>query len=214
VVREKPGQTVDNSYDLLFKPSLEKGNFILFDTASDAMGAALKYLGYSANTVNKDELQAAGDLIKQAREHPAFLSFSGGVDGLSSVMGKVATVAQVYSGEAVKAALEDPEIHYLIPKEGCELWLDLFAIPTGAANVEVAHEFLNYILEPENGAKLAIYSKYGTPNAKALELIPQEDRTNPDIYPSEELRANMEYYKDLGTDNLLYEEIWTLIKAE
>jgi spermidine/putrescine transport system substrate-binding protein len=214
VVRAKPGQTFEPSFELLFEPSLEKGNFIIFDTARDALGAALKYLGYSANTIDKDQIQQAADLIKKAKDQPTFFSFSGGVDGLNSVIGNVASIAQVYNGEAVKATFEDPELQYIIPKEGCEIWLDLFAIPTGAANFEVAHEFLNFILEPENSAKLAIFSKYATPNAKALELIPEEDRNNPGIYPSQELRTNMEYYKDLGDNGRLYEEIWTLVKSE
>ncbi|MDR0621273.1 MAG: spermidine/putrescine ABC transporter substrate-binding protein [Deltaproteobacteria bacterium] len=214
VVRAKPGQTFDHSFEILFKPSLDKGNFIIFDTARDALGAALKYLGYSANTTDKAQLKEAGDLISQARDQPTFLSFSGGVDGLANVMGNVASIAQVYNGEAVKAAMEDPEIQYIIPKEGCEIWLDVFAIPTGAANYEVAHEFLNFIMIPENAAKLSSFSKYATPNAKALELIPEEELNNPGIYPPPELRANMEYYKDLGNDGLLYEEIWTLVKSK
>jgi spermidine/putrescine transport system substrate-binding protein len=214
VVRAKPGQTIEPSFDLLFKPTADKGNFILFDTARDTIGAALKYLGYSANTVDKNQIKEAGELVKQARDQQTFLSFSGGVDGLASVMGQVATIAQVYNGEAVKATMEDPDIKYIIPKEGCEIWLDVFAIPTGAANYEVAHEFLNFVQEPQNAARLAIFAKYGTPNAKAMELIPQEDRENPGIYPPQELRANMEYYKDLGNDGLLYEEVWTLIKSE
>jgi spermidine/putrescine transport system substrate-binding protein len=214
IVRVKPGQTIEPSFDLLFKPTAEKGNFILFDTARDTIGAALKYLGYSANTVDKNQIKEAGELVKQARDQQTFLSFSGGVDGLASVMGQVATIAQVYNGEAVKATLEDPEVQYIIPKEGCEIWLDVFAIPTGAANFDVAHEFLNFVLEPQNAARLAIFAKYGTPNAKAMDLIPQEDRDNLGIYPPQELRANMEYYKDLGNDGLLYEEVWTLIKSE
>ncbi|MDR2386492.1 MAG: spermidine/putrescine ABC transporter substrate-binding protein [Deltaproteobacteria bacterium] len=213
-VRAKPGQTYEPSFNLLFEPTMERGNFIIFDTARDALGAALKYLGYSANTIDKDQIKEAGDLLIKARQQPMFFSFSSGVDGLANVVGNVASIAQVYNGEAVKAALEDPEIQYLIPREGCEIWLDVFAIPTGAANFEVAHEFLNFILEPENAAKLAIFSKYATPNAKALELIPQEDRENPGIYPPQELRANMEYYKDLGSNGLLYEEIWTLVKSD
>ncbi|MDR3134800.1 MAG: spermidine/putrescine ABC transporter substrate-binding protein [Deltaproteobacteria bacterium] len=214
VVRAKPGQDYPHSFELLFKPSVEKGNFIIFDTARDAIGAALKYLGYSANSIDKGQIQEAGELLKQAKNQPTFLSFSGGVDGLASVMGNVASIAQVYNGEAVKASLEDPGIQYIIPKEGCEIWLDIFAIPKGAKNIQVAHEFLNFILVPENAAKLAIFSKYATPNAKALELIHEEDRNNPGIYPSQQMRANMEYLKDLGPNGTIYEETWTLVKSE
>jgi spermidine/putrescine transport system substrate-binding protein len=213
-VRTKPGVTYEPSFKLLFEYSAEKGNFIIFDTARDALGAALKYLGYSVNTVDKNQIKEAADVVIKARDQPTFLSFNGGVDGLANVVGNVASIAQVYNGEAVKASLEDPGIQYIIPKEGCEIWLDLFAIPTGAKNADVAHEFLNYVLEPESAARMAVFSKYATPNAKAMELIPEEDRNNPGIYPPQELRANMEYFKDLGDDTRLYEEIWTLVKTD
>jgi spermidine/putrescine transport system substrate-binding protein len=214
VVRKKPGETYEPSFELLFKPSLTKGNFIIFDTARDAIGAALKYLGYSANTVDKDQIKQAIDLLNETKKQPTFFSFSGGVDGLNSVMSNVASIAQVYNGEAVKASLEDPEIEYLTPKEGCEIWLDVFVIPDGADNADVAHEFLNFILEPQIAARLAVFSKYATPNAKAMEFIPEEDRNNQGIYPTLEQRANMEYFKDLGENGPMYDDAWTLVKND
>ncbi|MDR1656380.1 MAG: spermidine/putrescine ABC transporter substrate-binding protein [Deltaproteobacteria bacterium] len=214
VIRSKDPASVKASWDQVFDFSPSQGTFILFDTARDVLGSALKYLGYSSNTINQAELEKAGQLITEAKNQPNFMGFSGGVDGLSKVVGEVATVSQVYNGEAVKAAMEDPELVYVAPEEGCEIWLDLFAIPTGADNVAVAHEFLNYVLEPEVAAKLSDYSKYASPNIKARDLIPQSDRDNPAIYPPQELIDKMEYYKDLGPNSQLYEEMWTIVKSK
>ncbi|MDR1166244.1 MAG: spermidine/putrescine ABC transporter substrate-binding protein [Deltaproteobacteria bacterium] len=204
---------VDPSWELLFTPSPELGNFLLFDTARDALGSALKFLGYSSNTMDLDEIAAAGKLLTDTKNRPTFMGFDSGVGGLSKVMGGVASIAQVYSGEAIKASKEDPELHYVIPREGCEIWLDLLAIPKNAPNVDVAHQFLNFILEPEPAARLASFNNYATPNQAALEFISDEDKNNPGMYPPPELRQNMEYMLDLGEANRYYDETWTLVKS-
>jgi spermidine/putrescine transport system substrate-binding protein len=189
------------------------GNFLLFDTARDALGSALKFLGHSANTTNVAEIKIAGQLLIDTKKKPTFMGFDSGVGGLAKVIGEVATIAQVYSGEAIRASIEEENIAYLIPEEGCEQWLDLLAIPKGAANLELAHQFLNYILEPKVAAQLASFNSYATPNEKALAFIPDEDKYNPGMYPPEGLRKNMEYFKDLGNDSRLYEETWTMVKS-
>ena len=213
VVRTDDPDSVNRSWSLVFDESAYQGNFVLFDTARDVLGSALFYLGYSANTTNLEEIKAAGDLLIEVKKRANFMGYNGGVDGLSKVVSGVTTIAQVYSGEAVKAAMEEPGIFYFCPKEGCEIWIDVFAIPKGAANVETAHEFLNYIMEPEISARVADFSMYGTPNLKAMDLIKKEDRENPAIYPDDELIKNMEYYKDLGDLGNLYEQTWTSVKS-
>ncbi|MDR3203511.1 MAG: spermidine/putrescine ABC transporter substrate-binding protein [Deltaproteobacteria bacterium] len=213
VARSKDLQSLNNSWELLFKPSPTKGNFVIFDTARDAIGSALRFLGYSSNTVNLSQIEQAGNLLIETKQNPTFLGFNGGVDGLSKVVGGVANIAQVYNGEAIKATEEDPEIQFVIPKEGCEIWLDVFAIPVGAANADVAHEFLNFILEPKIAARLALWSSYATPNHRALEFIEPQQRDNPAIYPSSDLLSKMEFLEDLGTNGRLYEETWTIVKS-
>ncbi|MDR2405702.1 MAG: spermidine/putrescine ABC transporter substrate-binding protein [Deltaproteobacteria bacterium] len=204
---------VETSWKLLFDKDSNLGNFVLFDTARDAMGSALKYLGYSFNTTNIDEIKAATDLLIAVKSYPTFMCFDSGVGGLSKVMGGVAHTAQVYSGEAIKASKEDETLHYILPVEGCEIWLDLLAIPKNAPNSDVAHEFLNYILEPEIGARLATFNNYATPNDAALPFIPKEDLEDPGMYPTPELTEKMEYMMDLGDQNQLYDEAWNFVKT-
>jgi spermidine/putrescine transport system substrate-binding protein len=213
VVRSEDPSKIEPSWKLLFDPGTIKGNFLIFDTARDALGSALKYLGYSANTVNIKEIEEAGNLLIEAKRQPTFMGFNGGVDGLSKVVGGVASLAQVYNGEAIKASLEDPQIRYIIPQEGGEIWVDLFAIPKGAANLEVAHQFLNFTLDPQISARLANFSFYGSPVPKAQEFIADEIKNNPGIYPPQEALDKMEYFKDLGNDSRLYEETWTIVKS-
>jgi spermidine/putrescine transport system substrate-binding protein len=212
-VRPREGHPVPSSWSIIFGDSPDKGNFILFDTARDALGSALKSLGYSYNSTDLAQIREAGELLTRTKRHPAFMGFDSGVGGLSKVMGGVAGAAQVYSGEAIKAAREDPGLLYVIPEEGCEFWLDVLAVPKDAPNVEVAHEFLEYILEPMVGAKLATFNNYATPNTAAMEYIPPEDLNNEGIYPPPALMERMEYMKDLGDGNRLFDETWTIVKS-
>jgi spermidine/putrescine transport system substrate-binding protein len=201
------------TWKIIFEPGNNPVNFLLFDTARDALGSALKSLGYSANSVNINEIKQAGQLLMETKKKPTFMGFDSGVGGLNKVIGKVASIAQVYSGEAIKAAKDEENISYLIPEEGCEQWLDLLAIPNGSPNITVAHEFLNYLLEPEVAAKLASFNNYATPNEKAMAYISEEDKNNPGMYPPESLIQKMEYFKDLGPNLRLYDETWTLVKS-
>ncbi|MDR2199324.1 MAG: spermidine/putrescine ABC transporter substrate-binding protein [Deltaproteobacteria bacterium] len=204
---------VDPSWELLYDQDKVLGEIVLFDTARDALGSALKYLGYSLNTTNIEEIKKASELLIKVKGYPNFFSFDSGVGGLNKVMGGVAATAQVYNGEAVKAAKEDPELHYVTPKEGCEIWLDLLAIPKNAPNLEEAHEFLNFILEPQVGARLATFNNYATPNKAALPFIPKEDLENSGMYPTPAQMENMEYMKDLGPNNRLYDEAFNFVKS-
>jgi spermidine/putrescine transport system substrate-binding protein len=215
VVRKGLGEQTEgfDTWGLFYNPQAELGSFIVFDTARDALGTALKYLGYSFNTTNPKEIEQAAELLIAAKNRPAFFGFDGGVGGLSKVMSGVAAVAQVYSGEAIRGHEEDSEVEYFLPREGCEVWTDLIAIPKNAPNPKGAHAFINFLLEPEAGARLATFNRYATPNAAAKAFIPPEDLANPAIYPDEEALKNMEYLEDLGEANRLYDEAWVLVKT-
>ncbi|GHV56838.1 spermidine/putrescine ABC transporter substrate-binding protein [Deltaproteobacteria bacterium] len=204
------GPQPPDTWGLLFQPQV--GSFIIFDTARDALGSALKYLGYSLNSTDPQEIQAAIDLLAAAKARPTFFGFDGGVGGLNKVMSGLAAVAQVYSGEAIRAHEEDEAVRYILPREGFEVWLDLVAIPTEAPNLEAAYAFIDYMLRAEVGAQLATYNRYATPNAAARAFLPSEDLANPAMYPPPEVMERAEYMKDLGPGNRLYDEAWTLIK--
>lgn len=214
IVRTPKDREMKNSWGLLFDPTQDVGAIVMFDTARDAIGSALKYLGYSFNSTNPKEIEEAVNLLVSTKKRPSFLGFDGGVAGLNKVLSGIAVAAQVYSGEAVKAMEEDPEVRFIIPEEGAEIWTDLIAIPAKAPNLENAHAFINYILEPEVSAKLATFNRYPTPNAAAKAFIPKEDLNNPILYPSMDIIKKMEYIEDLGPSNRLYDEAWTMIKTQ
>ena len=93
---------------------------------------------------------------------------------------------------------ENEELDYIVPEEGSNLWFDTMVIPKTARNVEGAHVFINFMLDPENAAQNAEYVGYSTPNAAAMEMLPEEIREDERFYPGDELIARLEVYENLG----------------
>ncbi len=210
-LRKKPGHVIDESWSLVFEPKKQPGKFILIDSMREAISAALKYRGYSVNETDPARLKEVLELLTEAKNRS--LGFDGGVGGKNKVLAKVADMAIVYNGDAVRGMGEDPETYYFVPKEGGEIWLDSMMIPAKAPNKAMAEAFINYILDADIGAQLSNFNQYATPNKAALEKINPEDRANTAIYPPAEIMAKLEYLKDLGAASKLYDEIWTRLKS-
>ncbi len=206
---------LDASWATLFDPARQVGPFILIDEARDQLGAALKYLGHSASTTDPAQLKAAGELLLTAKRSERCLGFEGGVGGKNRVAGGLADLAVVWNGDAYRAIEEDREgrLAFVVPREGSIVWCDVLVITREAPNPKAAHAFIEFLLEPEVAARLSTFTRYATPNAAALPLLPAADRENQVIYPPEEVLRSCEQLTDVGADLRLYDEVWTAVKA-
>ncbi|MDB6025195.1 MAG: polyamine transporter substrate-binding protein [Verrucomicrobiales bacterium] len=211
-VRSAKGKTVPDSWSVIFDAKQQDGQFVLIDSVRDMVGAALKYKGYSLNSVNPKELKEVRDLIASAKQRST--GFDGSVGAKNKVMAKSARAAIVYSGEGVRGMTEDKETVYIIPKEGSQIWVDNLAILAQAPHKALAEEFVNYILDGKIGARISSFTQFASPNRAAMEFIKPEDLKNPAIYPSPAVKAKLEFLQDLGPKTRLYDEIWTQIKAK
>lgn len=211
-VRKKPGETIDETWGLIFDPKKQIGTFLMIDDARSAIGIALKYKGHSFNSTDKKQLLEARDLLIQTKKRS--LGFQGGVGAKNKVLGKVCRVGTTYNGDAVRGMREDPDTYYFVPREGSEVWVDNLAVPARAPHRDMAEKFINYILDPRIGAKISNFNQYATPNKAALELVNPEDRKNPVIYPPPEVMNKLEFVKDLGPWTKRYDELWNSIKSK
>jgi spermidine/putrescine transport system substrate-binding protein len=207
--KEKP---YNESWALLFDPKEQRGKFVFIDGMRDTIGAALRHLGYSLNSTNKKELADARDMLTEAKKRS--LGFEGGVGGKNKVLARTADYAMAYSGDAMRGMKEDRETYYFIPKEGSQIWMDNLAVCAKAPNRIVAEKFLNFILNPEIGARLADYNQYATPNKAALAFVHPDNINNPMIYPPPDVMKRLEFLRDLGKQTRLYDEVWTQVKAK
>ena len=199
------------SWALFFDAKKQPGSFVMLDDSRSMIGIALKYLGKSYNSTSTDDLKQVIALLQDAKKRSS--GFTGSPEGKNKVLSKQAVMAITYNTEAVKGAEEDPNIGFMIPKEGSEIALDNMVIPAGAPNVELAHQFLNYVLDAKVAAANATGVRASTPNEAAKAFLPKADRENPAIYPSEATLKTLEYASDLGAALKLYDAAWTKIKA-
>ena len=171
------GEDFTRSWALLFDPELTAdfpGGVSVLNDPREAMGAALKYLGYSLNDTNLEHLQEATDTISGNIEHIA--TFDSDQYDEALVAGEVA-VSHGYSGNMIIGIgeAENPDDYeYILPEEGATLWIDNMAVPANAEHPCTAFTFMNYILDAGNGATLTNWNYYGTPNEAAMEGVDQE----------------------------------------
>ena len=210
-VRRKPGMVLDEGWSMIFDPKKQPGPFVLIDSMRESISGAMKFMGHSVNETDPELLKKARDLLLEAKGRS--VGFDAGVGGKNKVLSKVANMAVVYNGDAVRGMGEDPETYYFVPREGGEIWLDNMVIPAKAPNKEMAEKFINYILEADVGAKLSNFNQYATPNKASKPKVNPDDLNNKAIYPTPEIMEKLEFLHDLGDKTKLFDEIWTQVKS-
>ena len=202
--------TVD-SWNILWDEKY-KDNILMQDSVRDAFMVAEKILGYDINTTNEDEISKAADLlIKQKPLVQAYV-----IDQVRDKMiGGEAALGVIYSGEAIYTKRENPDLEYVIPKEGTNVWIDSWVIPKNAKNVENAEKFLNYLCRGDVAEKNFEYITYSTPNKAAKELIQDDDIRNSTVaFPTSDMLKNSQVYTYIGEDgDALYNKYWEKVKS-
>lgn len=182
------------SWDDLWDESL-RNNVFLLDGAREVMGMGLNSLGYSLNDTNEVHLQEA--LAKLSELTPNVKAIVG--DEIKMLIAnEEAAAGLVWSGDASEIMDENEELDYVVPREGSNLWFDNMVIPKTAKNLEGAHAFINFMLDPEVAAQNTEYVGYSTPNKEALALLPEDISGDERFYPDKELTDRLEVYDNLG----------------
>ncbi|WP_139906074.1 ABC transporter substrate-binding protein [Clostridium thermarum] len=189
-----------------------KNDIFMSDDMRNSIGISLKRLGYSLNSTNEDELnKATEELIKQRNDLNAVYIGDQVKDALRS---GEKNIAVIYSGDAFVLKEEEPDrFEYVIPKEGTNLWFDVWAIPKTAKHKEEAEKFLNYLLDAEVNKKNVDYIGYATPNKATFEMLDEEVKNDKAAYPDEEILQKSEVYIDLGDFRKLYNDAWLKITS-
>lgn len=201
-----------DSWDILWNPKY-KDSILMQDSVRDAFAVALKRLGHSINSTEVDQLAAAAeDLMEQKPLVQAYV-----VDQVRDKMiGNEAALGVIYSGEAGYTKRENPDLEYVIPKEGSNVWIDSWVIPKNALNKENAEKFINFMCRPKIALMNFEYLTYSTPNLKAREMIEDEEIRNSKIlFPEPEDLSNCETFQFLGDDvDSYYNELWNKVKSK
>ncbi len=187
-------------------------SILMQDSVRDLFMVALKELGYSMNSTNEAELQEAKELL--ITQKPLVQAYV--VDQVRDKMiGNEAALGVIYSGEAIYTQRENPDLAYVIPEEGTNMWIDSWVILKDAENKENAEKFIDFMCRADVALLNFEYITYSTPNDAARELIEDEDIRNSEIaFPDLTQYSNLETFSYLGDEaDTLYNELWKEIKS-
>jgi len=201
--------TVKGWNDLFANKALA-GKFTLLDDVRETLGAALKANGHSLNSKSVEEVKKAQARLESIRKSvKAFNSET--LVGLSE--GEMA-VAHAYSCDALQARNRTKgKVEFVIPEEGCTLWVDNVVIPKGAKNIEGAYALINFLLSPEISAQRTQNIMVGPTNSKASALLPADLQKDTSLFPSSEQLSKCEMLHDIGESLVAWDHAWTALKA-
>jgi len=186
------------SWKQIFTPVPELQGKILMSTLSEeVVGMALKSLGYSMQSANRQELEAARQLLLAQAPSVAGYSAVASISQKSKLISGEVSAIVTYSGDALMLNEIDPKITYVLPEEGGAIWADFVCLSAQARNPELAHKFINFINKAEQAATNAAFIYTATPNLAAEKLLPAEFLNDPIIYPEQTLVALSETYEVL-----------------
>ena len=200
-----------DSWDILWNEKY-KDKVFMFDTYRDTIGVALKKLGYSLNSTDPKQIEEAKELLIQQRKtvDPIY-----GVDnGTTMIPAGESDINMIWSGEGLNLQEENPNLVYIVPKEGANFWIDSLCIPSNAKNVEGAEKFINFVSDKESALRIADEIGYTTPNKEARLEQPESVRNNPNAYMPKEIMDRCEIYIDFPKNiKRMYDDAWLDIKS-
>jgi spermidine/putrescine transport system substrate-binding protein len=165
------------------------GKVMVHDYQLTTIGNALKYYGYSFNSIDAAELAKAEELLLDAKQH----LFGINSDYKPSMLSGDAVMSICWTGDAVQLRRENAAMQYVLGREGGEIWTDFYAIPADAPNVKGAYALINYLLVPEINAKEVLFHGYPSTDSRTNALLPKELLEDPILYPAAELLAPLEF---------------------
>ncbi len=199
-----------DSWKVLFDSDQYKGRISVLAEAGDMFRLYAKYMGKSVNAITAADVKIIEAMMVKQKPFIKKYHDDDGQDLLTK--GEVDLVLE-YNGDIAQTMAEDPDIGFVIPKEGSLLNSDNFCIPKGAKHPKNAHAFINSILSVEVGKKIFSDIKYPTPNTAVKAVMDDAYKNNPVIFPAADVLAKCEYAKFNAELQPLYEEAFTRMKA-
>jgi spermidine/putrescine transport system substrate-binding protein len=189
VVRKDLAPDVKSVNDL-FDPKY-KGKVTVLREMRDTIPVMLLSSGIEPGEATTEQWMAEIDRLQKNVDNGQIRQFTGN-DYIQDLAKGTVVAALGWSGDAVQAQFDNPDIQYVQPAEGCGLWSDNMMIPAGAPDAASAYEFMNYVYEPENMAKIVEWVNYISPVKGVKEILMKKDpelANNELIFPTDEFLA-------------------------
>ena len=195
--------------DLFDESKVGTGNVLMFDNSRDSIGIALMALGYPLNTTDASQIKEAVDLLISQKESGIVQAYV-----MDQIFDKMengeAAVGVYYAGDYITMVEDNPDLVWVQPKEGSNLFVDAMCVPTCCENYDNAMAFINFMCSDDACLANCDVTGYSTPSSTALALMDSDVTGNTVAYPSNEFLAKCQTYVSLDADTLaLYDSEWT-----
>lgn len=197
------------SWSILWDEAYSK-QILMYDSIRDTIGITLKMLGYSVNTRDEQHIKDAETAL--ITQKPIVQAYLGDSIKDKMILGEAA-LAVVYSGDAVYCIEENPDLAYVVPIEGSNVWFDNVIIPKTSKNYEAAELFINFLCDAEVAKANTEYIGYSTPNKAAFELLDSEAKEDETYSPPQDVVDRCEVFQDLGDFIEIYNSTWNRVNA-
>jgi spermidine/putrescine transport system substrate-binding protein len=186
------------------------GKTVFVDSMGDVFVFPLKMLGFSANSVDKAELDQARTVLLDVAPH--LLALDSNKYGEKMAKGEAA-LSLGWTGVLTQDMADTPDKGYVVPAEGSIFWLDTWVLLADAPHPNAAYAWLDFIHDPKIQAEETNYNNYGTPNDKAKPLVDPAVLADPAVFPPEATFALLEGSKDTSA-NTQRTDIWEEFKQK
>ena len=189
-----------------------KGQVLAFNNSRDGFMLAQMKEGIDLNSTDKTDWDKAADELKKLSENIQGWYMD---ETFNKMESGNAAIAAYYAGDCLTMMEENEDLAMIYPKEGTNIFVDSACIPANAKNVEAAHMFINFLLEPEVALANAEYIRYASPNTSVLENEDYTLKDSKELYPDDLDKIKTVYYHDLPADVRSYfESLWLRVKGE
>ena len=204
---------LSQGWDILWNKKYE-GQIYMFDNPRDAFGIALRKLGYSMNTTDKAEWEAAYQEL--LRQKPLLQGYFMDLI-LEKMPMEEGWLAPYYSGDGaimIYGEEGNKDIGYFVPQQGTNFFVDAMCVMKNTQHKKEAEEYINFLCRTDVAKANAEYIGYSTPHTEARKLLDPEVGENPVFYPSQDILKNTEVFLTLPDEiNKLQDDLWIKLKT-
>ena len=198
------------SWNDLLKKKYDQ-QIVMPDSVRDNLAIALKARGYSINTKKESELKEATKFLQD--QSPLVYKYSNDA-ARDLAIGGSTDIAIVWNGEVLYSREENSDLDFVVPKEGSEEFLDMWAIPANAEHKKNAEKWIDFMMRKDTALKNYEYLTYTIPNKAVIEKVSKDTESKKYIFPDESIISKCESLTDLGTKyDDMYNKYWKKFKS-
>lgn len=186
------GGPLPDSWSLLFDPAqsarLASCGIGVLDAPDEVLAVLLNYQGHSLAHSPPRQIKRAGSVLNELRPHLKYVDSARYIDDLQQ--GQLC-LALAWGGDALAAADTGQPVRFIVPDEGSVLFIDNLVIPSSAQRPDLAHRFIDYLMQPKVAALTTAQTLYPSGNADAKQFLDPALRDQPGLYPDSDTRRRL-----------------------